>query len=105
MIVTGDPSQTDLPDGTESGLIDAAKRLARTEGVAFVGFEKSDVVRHDLVKRVIAAYEADERGDRGTRKKRPSQTVRERGDVANQPDNAGSDVGDGSMGMVDMEGA
>jgi phosphate starvation-inducible protein PhoH and related proteins len=59
MIVTGDPTQTDLPDGTKSGLLDAALRLRKTEGIAFVGFEKTDVVRHDLVRRVIAAYEGD----------------------------------------------
>jgi phosphate starvation-inducible PhoH-like protein len=59
MIVTGDPTQTDLPDGTKSGLLDAALRLRKTEGIAFVGFEKMDVVRHDLVRRVIAAYEGD----------------------------------------------
>ncbi len=59
VIVTGDPTQTDLPDGTQSGLLDAAMRLRKTEGVAFVGFEKTDVVRHDLVRRVIAAYEEE----------------------------------------------
>lgn len=57
VIVTGDPTQTDLPDGTESGLLDAVSRLAKTEGVAFVGFEPEDVVRHDLVKRIIRAYD------------------------------------------------
>lgn len=57
MIVTGDPSQTDLPDGTQSGLVDAARRLAQTQGVAFVGFDRSDVVRHELVKRIIDAYD------------------------------------------------
>ena len=56
MVVTGDITQIDLPDPTESGLIDAARRLNRTKGVGFVHFEKSDVVRHDLVQRVIEAY-------------------------------------------------
>jgi phosphate starvation-inducible PhoH-like protein len=56
MVVTGDITQIDLPDPTESGLIDAARRLSRTKGVEFVHFEKSDVVRHDLVQRVIEAY-------------------------------------------------
>ncbi|MFO0858168.1 MAG: PhoH family protein [Phycisphaerales bacterium] len=63
VIVTGDPTQTDLPDGTESGLLDAVSRLAKTEGVAFVGFEPEDVVRHDLVKRIIRAYD-DVKDDR-----------------------------------------
>ncbi len=102
MIVSGDPSQTDLPDGTESGLIDAAKRLARTDGVAFVGFEKADVVRHDLVKRVIAAYDEDERPKR---KKRPFQNLQDASHSVNQPDNTGSDVADGSMGSDALEGA
>jgi len=56
MIVTGDVTQIDLPDPTESGLIDAARKLNRTKGVGFVQFEKTDVVRHDLVQRVIEAY-------------------------------------------------
>jgi phosphate starvation-inducible PhoH-like protein len=55
-IVTGDPSQTDLPDSEDSGLIDATVRLAKTKGVGFVGFRKEDVVRHDLVQWVIEAY-------------------------------------------------
>lgn len=57
VIVTGDPTQTDLPEGTDSGLLDAVARLAKTEGVAFVGFEPEDVIRHDLVKRIIRAYD------------------------------------------------
>jgi phosphate starvation-inducible PhoH-like protein len=59
MIVTGDVTQIDLPDPTESGLVDAARRLNRTKGVGFVQFEKEDVVRHDLVQRVIEAYGED----------------------------------------------
>jgi phosphate starvation-inducible protein PhoH and related proteins len=57
MIVTGDPTQTDLKDDAPSGLLDAAGRLAQTPGVAFVGFDRGDVVRHALVKRILAAYE------------------------------------------------
>jgi phosphate starvation-inducible PhoH-like protein len=62
MIVTGDPTQTDLPEDTPSGLLDAAGRLARTSGVAFVGFQQQDIVRHDLVRRIIDAYD-DDRAD------------------------------------------
>ncbi|MDX2148697.1 MAG: PhoH family protein [Planctomycetota bacterium] len=57
MIVTGDATQIDLPDARESGLIDAARRLSRTRGVAFVHLDKADVVRHPLVQRVIDAYD------------------------------------------------
>lgn len=61
MIVTGDPTQIDLPDARESGLIDAVRRLRRTPGVGLVALEKADVVRHELVQRVIEAYADDTR--------------------------------------------
>lgn len=67
MIVTGDPSQNDLPDDIESGLIDGARRLARVDGVAFVGFEQQDVVRHELVKRIIRAYDDGDNAKSGVR--------------------------------------
>jgi len=56
MVVTGDTTQIDLPDPRESGLVDAARRLRRVPGVAFVPFGGADVVRHPLVQRVIEAY-------------------------------------------------
>ncbi|TVQ62981.1 MAG: PhoH family protein [Phycisphaerales bacterium] len=59
MIVTGDTTQIDLPDPTQSGLVDAARRLRRTPGVAFVHLDRADVVRHPLVQRVIEAYGND----------------------------------------------
>lgn len=75
MIVTGDPTQTDLPENTDSGLLDAAHRLAKTDGVAFVGFEQEDIVRHDLVKRIIRAYDdvEDPKPPRPRRQSRPNQ--------------------------------
>jgi phosphate starvation-inducible PhoH-like protein len=63
MIVTGDPTQIDLPDPRESGVIDAASRLRRTKGVGFVALERCDVVRHQLVQRIIDAYGDEESGD------------------------------------------
>ena len=60
MVVTGDATQIDLPDGRDSGLIDAARRLRRTPGVGFVTFDRSDVVRHSLVQRIIDAYGDDD---------------------------------------------
>ena len=56
MVVTGDTTQIDLPDPRESGLIDAARRLRRTKGVGFCILDTQDVVRHELVQRVIEAY-------------------------------------------------
>jgi len=62
MIVTGDTTQVDLPDPRDSGLIDAASRLARTADVGFVYLDRSDVVRHPMVQKVIDAYEGDGTG-------------------------------------------
>lgn len=61
MIVTGDPTQIDIPDPAGSGLIDAARRLRRVGGVAFAALTREDVVRHPLVQRIIDAYGQEER--------------------------------------------
>jgi phosphate starvation-inducible PhoH-like protein len=58
MIVTGDPSQVDLPRGQTSGLAEATQLLARVEGIAQVAFTAEDVIRHELVARIVAAYDA-----------------------------------------------
>ena len=57
MIITGDPSQVDLPNGQPSGLAEAAKLLDGVEGIAQVKFTADDVIRHELVARIVAAYE------------------------------------------------
>jgi phosphate starvation-inducible PhoH-like protein len=59
MAVNGDPSQVDLPRAGDSGLAEALRILRRVEGVTIVTFETEDVVRHPLVGRIVAAYEAD----------------------------------------------
>lgn len=56
MVINGDATQTDLEDPRDCGLIDAASKLRETEGVGFVEFDKHDVVRHNLVQRIIEAY-------------------------------------------------
>ena len=58
MIVTCDPSQVDLPSGQTSGLAEASGLLGNVEGIAHVGFTAQDVIRHELVARIVAAYEA-----------------------------------------------
>ncbi len=58
-IVTGDVTQIDLAARQPSGLIEARKVLQDVPGIAFVSFEKSDVVRHKLVANIIDAYERD----------------------------------------------
>lgn len=59
MIVTGDPTQVDLPRGEKSGLIEAVSLLDGIEGVHISRFNDKDVVRHALVGRIVRAYEAD----------------------------------------------
>ena len=58
MIVNGDPSQTDLPPGQRSGLREAIDLLTGLEGIGHIVFKEGDVVRHDLVRRIVGAYEA-----------------------------------------------
>ncbi len=66
MIVTGDPSQVDLPPGQVSGLAEAVRLLDGVEGVGHVAFTAQDVIRHELVQRIVEAYDraAPVRGDR-----------------------------------------
>jgi len=66
MIVTGDTSQTDLDDPCVSGLVDAARRLRRIAGIAFVTLDRGDIVRHRLVQRIVQAY-GREPSDRNSR--------------------------------------
>jgi phosphate starvation-inducible PhoH-like protein len=57
MVVNGDVTQIDLPTGRRSGLIDAVEVLKGVEGISFVQFDETDVVRHSLVQRIVKAYE------------------------------------------------
>ena len=75
MVVTGDPSQTDLPDGKKSGLAVAEKILTGIDGIAIHRFTERDVVRHRLVQSIIRAYEKYGRGEQEEPKPR-SFTVR-----------------------------
>lgn len=61
MIVTGDITQIDLPTTQKSGLIDAMSVLKNVEGVSRVDFDKSDIVRHKLVQRIVEVYERSEK--------------------------------------------
>ncbi len=61
MVITGDPTQTDLPTGQKSGLAEAINILKDIPEVAFVHFDKGDVVRHRLVGKIIDAYDKHER--------------------------------------------
>ena len=57
MIITGDPTQVDLPPQQKSGLSEAIRLLGGVEGIGHVTFKEADVVRHDLVRRIVKAYE------------------------------------------------
>src|SRR5579863_9940129 len=57
MVVNGDITQIDLPNGRRSGLIEALDVLKGIEGISFVQFDERDVVRHALVQRIVKAYE------------------------------------------------
>jgi phosphate starvation-inducible PhoH-like protein len=57
-VITGDVTQMDLPKGQKSGLVEARRILAKVRGLAFTDFDASDVVRHPLVARIVAAYES-----------------------------------------------
>ena len=61
MVVCGDPSQVDLPSGSLSGLKDAINTLKNIDDIAFIEFDASDVVRHELVGKIVQAYDVKER--------------------------------------------
>ena len=68
MVVSGDATQIDLPSQTRSGLIDAMHRLKRVEGIKQVYLSDADIVRHELVQRIVSAY--DESNDKRPHKKK-----------------------------------
>ncbi|HZC18940.1 MAG TPA: PhoH family protein [Rubrobacteraceae bacterium] len=57
MVITGDATQADLPKGKTSGLEEAQGKLTGVEGISFVRLERDDIVRSDLVMRIVDAYE------------------------------------------------
>jgi phosphate starvation-inducible PhoH-like protein len=65
MVITGDVTQIDLPDGKRSGLTEAERVLKNVPDISIVRFDEKDVVRHKLVQDIIKAYEKYEEGRRG----------------------------------------
>jgi phosphate starvation-inducible PhoH-like protein len=57
-VITGDLTQTDLPNPKKSGLLEALHVLDGVEGIKFCHFEDVDVVRHQLVQRIVRAYDS-----------------------------------------------
>jgi phosphate starvation-inducible PhoH-like protein len=73
IIVTGDITQVDLPEGTKSGLVDAWEKLSGIDGIEFHEMTRRDIVRHRLVQEIVNAYE---RGERGTEDRSRDRTRR-----------------------------
>ncbi len=67
-VVTGDVTQIDLPGDKKSGLVEIQRILTNVEGMSFVYLSGKDVIRHELVQRIIRAYEKYESGSRGKNK-------------------------------------
>jgi phosphate starvation-inducible PhoH-like protein len=57
VVVTGDITQIDLPDGKKSGLVEIVKILKGIDGISAVNFTEKDVVRHRIVQEIVKAYE------------------------------------------------
>ena len=74
MMVTGDPTQIDLPPSQRSGLIEASRILRGVKGIAFIDMQQEDIVRHKLVSRIVAAYdkEAATRKTKSSEKEAPT---------------------------------
>ena len=70
-VITGDITQIDLPAGKRSGLLEAVDVLNSVKGITFVYFDETDVVRHELVQRIVRAYEKYDRGRLGEDTTRP----------------------------------
>ena len=73
MIVTGDPSQVDLPPGQTSGLAEAVRLLDGVEGIAQVHFTSADIIRHELVTRIVEAYDRGGKTQDAPREKAPRE--------------------------------
>jgi phosphate starvation-inducible PhoH-like protein len=61
-VITGDATQTDLPAGKRSGLVEAADLLRSIDGIEIIRFSDRDVVRHRLVRDIIKAYDRRDQG-------------------------------------------
>jgi phosphate starvation-inducible PhoH-like protein len=94
-VITGDPSQIDLPRGCASGLQHSIGILNGVEGISFTHFTAKDVVRHPLVQRIVEAYEATEAKIQAIEKRRRAQDERLRSmALANAGINIGTAIND-----------
>jgi phosphate starvation-inducible PhoH-like protein len=83
-VITGDITQIDLPNAKRSGLIEAMEILKDVEGISFMRFDETDVVRHHLVQRIVRAYEDRSRAPEG-QMALPMASAAMSGNVVNAP--------------------
>ena len=81
MVVTGDPGQIDLPRGVTSGLVEATKILDGVKGIGVVRLEAMDVIRHDVVTRIVQAYDAYEQKQKIEQKKEIAINKKRKGET------------------------
>ena len=73
MVITGDVTQTDLPAPMQSGMLHAMETLRDLPGIAMVALDRADIVRHDLVQRIVLAYDRAEQAQREARQPRAGE--------------------------------
>ncbi len=95
MVITGDPSQIDLPFGAKSGLKDALEILPKIRGVEIIRFGEEDVVRHDLVTRIVKAY--NKRDAKLPQRALDKSARKPKLDAASTSDEATDDAGNGEQ--------
>jgi phosphate starvation-inducible PhoH-like protein len=95
MVVTGDPTQSDLENGQKSGLNDAVRRLRGFSGIAVCEFTHRDIVRHPLVERIVRAYMSPPRPDAGPERREGSTGERREGPGAERREGLGFERRDG----------
>lgn len=96
MVITGDPTQVDLPAGQRSGLADALGILDGVPGIGVARFDERDVVRHPLVARIVAAYGRADAAVAQSRADHKAAYGRAEGPAAEQPDRGRKKERDGT---------
>jgi len=81
MIITGDITQIDLPPSQLSGLKHALRILKGVEGIGYIEFNKTDIVRHKLVQRIVEAYEKEDKREKRLDKRTDSEPKKEKRDL------------------------
>ena len=77
-IVTGDVTQVDLPRKSDSGLVRAMNTVRGIDGIGFIEFDKGDIVRHELVKHIVAAFDRQDEEESRLRKQRKEEESNEK---------------------------